>query len=109
MALAGALASGLGRQFSLLPFALGEDMKDGLRKLVWKGHDLGFGPADGLLHMPVDRPLTAANPQLNSFRPNLRERILIARDLRPGLGWTRWMTCWARSPLCPGKAWPAGC
>ena len=57
-------------------------MNDDLRNLVWKGHYLGFGPADALLHVPVDRPLMAANPQVNVFAPYYRERVMIARDLQ---------------------------
>ena len=79
--LAGALARALGLKLSLLPFAAGEDMNDDLRNLVWKGHYLGFGPADVLLHVPVDRPLMAANPQVNILAPYYRERVMIARNL----------------------------
>ena len=82
VALAAALAKGLGLKLSLLPFAAGEDMNDDLRNMVWKGHYLGFGPADVLLHVPVDRPLMTANPQVNIFAPYYRERIMIARDLQ---------------------------
>ncbi len=81
VALAGALAKALGLKLSLLPFAAGEDMNDDLRNLVWKGHYLGFGPADVLLHVPVDRPLMAANPQVNILAPYYRERVMIARNL----------------------------
>ena len=52
-----ALAEALGVKFSALPFAAGENMDDDLRHMVWRGHYLGFGPADVLLHVPVDRPL----------------------------------------------------
>ena len=75
-----ALAKALGVNLSPLPFSAGEDMKDDLRNMVWRGHYLGFGPADVLLHVPVDRPLMAANPQVEVFAPYWRERILIARD-----------------------------
>ena len=75
-----ALARSLGVSFMPLPFHAGEDMKDDLRNMVWRGHYLGFGPADVLLHVPVDRPLMAANPQVEVFGPYWRERIMIARD-----------------------------
>lgn len=75
-----ALAKALGVTYSPLPFHAGEDMKDDLRNMVWRGHYLGFGPADVLLHVPVDRPLMAANPQVEVFGPYWRERIMIARD-----------------------------
>jgi len=80
--LAGALAKGLGLPLSLLPFNADENMNDDLRNMVWKGHYLGFGPADVLLHVPVDRPLMADNPRVNIFAPYYRERIMVARDLQ---------------------------
>lgn len=81
VALAGALARALDLKLSLLPFNAGEDMGDDLRNMVWRGHYLGFGPADVLLHVPVDRPLMVANPQVTVFGPYYRERVMIARDL----------------------------
>ncbi len=76
-----ALAQRLGVQLSPLPFNADENMNDDLRNLVWRGHYLGFGPADVLLHVPVDRPLMAANPRVEIFAPYYRERVMIARDL----------------------------
>ena len=81
VALAQALASQLGLKLSLLPFAAGENMNDDLRNMVWKGHYLGFGPADVLLHVPVDKPLMAENPRALIFAPYYRERVLIARNI----------------------------
>ena len=81
VALAGALAKALEVKPTLLPFNADENMNDDLRNLVWRGHYLGFGPADVLLHVPVDRPLMAANPRVNIFAPYYRERVMIARDL----------------------------
>lgn len=79
--LAGALAKALGVELSLLPFNADENMNDDLRNMVWRGHYLGFGPADVLLHVPVDRPLMDGNPRVQIFGPYWRERIVIARDL----------------------------
>jgi ABC-type amino acid transport substrate-binding protein len=81
VALAGALAKALEVKLTLLPFNADENMNDDLRNLVWRGHYLGFGPADVLLHVPVDRPLMAANPRVTIFAPYFRERVMIARDL----------------------------
>jgi ABC-type amino acid transport substrate-binding protein len=80
--LAGALAKALGLQLSLLPFNADENMNDDLRNMVWKGHYLGYGPADVLMHVPVDRPLMAENPRVSIFAPYYRERVLIARNLQ---------------------------
>jgi len=81
VALAGALAKALALKLTLLPFNADENMNDDLRNMVWRGHYLGFGPADVLLHVPVDRPLMAANPRVSIFAPYYRERVMIARDL----------------------------
>lgn len=74
-----ALAEALGLGFAPLPFPADENMNDDLRNMVWRGHYLGYGPADVLLHVPVDRPLMEANPQVSIFAPYWRERVAIAR------------------------------
>jgi ABC-type amino acid transport substrate-binding protein len=79
---AGALAKALDLGLSLLPFNADENMNDDLRNMVWRGHYLGFGPADVLLHVPVDRPLMDGNPRVQIFAPYYRERLMIARDLK---------------------------
>jgi ABC-type amino acid transport substrate-binding protein len=56
-------------------------MSDDLRNMVWRGHYLGWGPADVLLHVPVDRPLIESSPQVEIFGPYWRERVVIARNL----------------------------
>jgi ABC-type amino acid transport substrate-binding protein len=85
--LARALAESLGVKLSLMPFLADENMNDDLRNMVWKGHYLGFGPADVMLHVPVDMPLMDANPQVRIFAPYWRDRVMIARraDLLPHL------------------------
>lgn len=79
--LAQALADSLGVKLSLLPFTADESMNDDLRNMVWKGHYLGYGPADVLMHVPVDAPLMNATPQATIFAPYYRERVMIARDV----------------------------
>lgn len=81
VALAQALAESLGVKSALLPFHADENMDDDLRNMVWRGHYLGYGPADVLLHVPVDRPLMDGNPQVRIFAPYCRERVAIARSL----------------------------
>ena len=80
--LAEALAARLGVKAQLLPFDAGEDMADDLRNMVWRGHYLGYGPADVLLHVPVERPLIAASPQVLIFAPYQREQVALGRDRR---------------------------
>ena len=79
--MAQALAEALGVKLALLPFHADDSMNDDLRNMVWRGHYLGYGPADVLLHVPVDRPLMDANPQVTIFGPYCRERVAIARRL----------------------------
>lgn len=79
--LAHTLAKSLGVGLSMLPFNADEDMSSDLRNMVWKGHYLGFGPADVLLHVPVDKPLIDATPQAVILAPYYRERVAIARRL----------------------------
>lgn len=79
--IAQALADALGVALSPLPFHAGENMHDDLRNMVWRGHYLGFGPADVLLHVPVDKPLMDQAPQVVIFGPYYRERVVIARAL----------------------------
>jgi ABC-type amino acid transport substrate-binding protein len=78
VALGHALAKEMGLKFSALPFQAGENMGDDLRNMVWKGHYLGWGPADVLLHVPLERGLTSANPQVQVVAPYYRERVLLA-------------------------------
>ncbi|HEV6966137.1 transporter substrate-binding domain-containing protein [Roseateles sp.] len=77
-----ALAEALGVKFSPLPFNADENMADDLRNMVWKGHYLGYGPADVLMHVPVDRPLIEATPQARIFAPYYREHVVLARRLQ---------------------------
>jgi ABC-type amino acid transport substrate-binding protein len=80
--LARALAKALGLELSLLPFTASENMDDDLRNMVWRGHYLGFGPADVLLHVPVEAPLMRNNPRVNIFAPYYRERLVMAREVK---------------------------
>jgi len=80
--LAAALAKKLGLTLSLLPFTAGDDLNDDLRNMVWKGHYLGYGPADVMLHVPVDRMLMNANPQVTIFAPYHVESVRLVRSAR---------------------------
>ena len=80
--LAEAIAKKLGLKLSLIPFPAGEDVSDDLRNMVWKGHYLGFGPADLLMHMPVDRSVMQKNEQVEIFAPYYRDTVQLARSLK---------------------------
>lgn len=73
-----AIAAAMALKFSPMPFQAGENMGDDLRNMVWKGHYLGWGPADVLLHVPVERALMQANPQVTVIAPYYRERVVLA-------------------------------
>jgi ABC-type amino acid transport substrate-binding protein len=79
--LAQALAGKLGLKLALLPFSAGENLNDDLRNMVWKGHYLGYGPADVMLHVPVDRMLMAQNDKVEIFAPYYRETLRLARSM----------------------------
>lgn len=76
-----ALAEGLARQLklklALLPFDAGENMNDDLRNMVWKGHYLGYGPADVMLNVPVDKYLMQENRQVTIFSPYMRQMPIL--------------------------------
>ena len=80
--LAVALSAKLGLKLTPLPFAAGEAMDDDLRNMVWKGHYLGYGPADVMLHVPVDNRLMAANEQVNIFAPYHVETVRLVRNAK---------------------------
>ncbi|GAB4216849.1 MAG: hypothetical protein Fur007_17710 [Rhodoferax sp.] len=71
--LAAALARQMQLKLALLPFDAGENMGDDLRNMVWKGHYLGYGPADVMLNVPVDKYLAQENRQVVIFAPYMRQ------------------------------------
>ena len=77
VSLAKALAEKLSLQLVLLPFDAGENMNDDLRNMVWKGHYLGYGPADVMVHVPVDRYLMNENKQVLIFGAYTREHLVV--------------------------------
>ena len=77
VSLAKALAAKLNLQLALLPFDAGENMNDDLRNMVWKGHYLGYGPADMMIHVPVDRYLMNENKQVMIFGAYVREHLVV--------------------------------
>ncbi len=80
--LAGALSAKLGLKLKLLPFPAGENLGDDLRNMVWKGHYLGYGPADVMLHVPVDKRLMAENDKVKIFAPYHVETVRLVRSAK---------------------------
>lgn len=75
-----ALAARLGVRADMVLFDAGEDMRDDLRVMVWKGGPLGHALCDVMLHVPVDPVLAEAAPQVRISAPYHLEQIVTARD-----------------------------
>lgn len=82
VALAQALAAQLQLKLALLPFDAGENMGDDLRNMVWRGHYLGYGPADVMLHVPVDKYLMQQNRQVLILSPYMRQVQVLMHNTR---------------------------
>ncbi len=82
ISIAEALAKQLKLKLVLLPFDSGENMNDDLRNMVWKGHYLGYGPADVMMHVPVDKYLMRENRQVLIFAPYMRQYQTLLHDTR---------------------------
>ena len=82
VALARRLAERLNLKPKLLPFTAGANMADDLRNMVWRGDVLHYGPADVMMHVPVDRRFSAANDQALTFAPYYRESLVLVRNVR---------------------------
>lgn len=80
--IAAALARQMKLKLTLLPFDAGENMNDDLRNMVWRGHYLGYGPADVMLHVPVDKYLMTQNRQALIFAPYMRQTQVLLYDKR---------------------------
>ncbi|MDQ0139071.1 substrate-binding periplasmic protein [Cupriavidus necator] len=80
VALAQALGKALGLSVALMPFDADENMSDDLRAMVWRGHYLGYGPADVMLHVPVERAFMRANDKALIIAPYYRETFVLVQD-----------------------------
>jgi ABC-type amino acid transport substrate-binding protein len=76
--IARALAAKLGVGMNLMAVTAGESMADDLRNSVWKGHYLGGGVADVMLHVPVDARFAEDNPKVKIFAPYYQEQVTLA-------------------------------
>lgn len=80
VSLAEALARQMQLKLSILPFDAGENMNDDLRNMVWRGHYLGYGPADVMLQVPVDKYLMQQNRQVMVLAPYMRQHVVLMHD-----------------------------
>lgn len=79
--LAKLLADKLGVKLDILWFDADENVDDDLRNMVWKGTVFGYGPADVMLHVPVDKEYMAKNEKVLFFAPYYRERFGVVRNV----------------------------
>lgn len=76
--IAQALAERLGVVAAIRAVGADENMEDDLRNNVWKGHYLGGGVADVMLHTPYDDAFAAENDRVRFIAPYYREQIVVA-------------------------------
>lgn len=77
-----AVAERLGLRADFMAVTAGETVDDDLRNAVWKGHYLGGGVADIMLHVPVDRRFALRNGQVMLFGAYARMQLVQASDGR---------------------------
>lgn len=82
VSIAQALAAQLQLKLQLLPFDAGENMGDDLRNMVWRGHYLGYGPADVMLQVPADKYLMQENRQVVIVSPYMRQHTVVMHNTR---------------------------
>lgn len=73
------LAERLGVDPLIWSIVADETMDDDLRNTVWKGHYLGGGTADVMLHVPVNKQFAAANDMVLIGNPYFKEEIVTVR------------------------------
>ena len=75
-----ALAKQLGVNASIRVIGADENMEDDLRNNVWKGHYMGGGVADVMLHVPYDLEYAEDIDQVKFMVPYYSESIVVAQD-----------------------------
>ncbi|MEW8029929.1 MAG: transporter substrate-binding domain-containing protein, partial [Candidatus Thiodiazotropha sp.] len=82
--IAHALAKSLGVAAAIRAVGADESMEDDLRNNVWKGHYLGGGVADVMLHVPYDAAFAEENDRVIFVAPYYREQVVVA--IEKGVG-----------------------
>lgn len=80
VALAEALASKLGVKSEIRLVPADENVEDDLRNNVWKGHYLGGGVTDVMLHMPYDHAFADKVDKVKFVAPYQLEQVTFAFD-----------------------------
>lgn len=73
------LAKKLGVDPLIWAIGADENMEDDLRNTVWKGHYLGGGIADVMLHVPVHKNFVKANDNVIIDNAYFKEEIVVTR------------------------------
>lgn len=73
------LASRLGVDPLIWTIGADENMEDDLRNTVWKGHYLGGGTADVMLHVPVHKSFVQDNDRVLIDNAYFKEQIVVTR------------------------------
>ena len=76
--IANALANKLGVSSQIRLVGADENVEDDLRNNVWKGHYLGGGVTDTMLHMPVDNAFSAKVDKVKFIAPYQLEQVAFA-------------------------------
>lgn len=71
------LAARLGVAAIIRQVGADESVEDDLRNNVWKGHYMGGGVADVMLHVPFNRDFQRRNDQVRLFGAYYREQIVV--------------------------------
>lgn len=79
-----AIAAQLDLRPNFMAVTAGETVDDDLRNAVWKGHYLGGGVADLMLHVPIDRRFAMRNNHVMLFGAYARMQLVQASDRRAG-------------------------
>lgn len=82
--IARAIAKSLGVAAAIRSVGADESMGDDLRNNVWKGHYLGGGVADVMLHVPYDAAFAKENDRVIFVAPYYREQVVVAVEKGQG-------------------------
>ena len=78
--LGAAIAQKLGVKVEYMVLTAGETVDDDLRNAVWKGHYLGGGVADLMMHVPYDHQLGERNDNAVLLAPYYQEQVVEVTD-----------------------------
>jgi ABC-type amino acid transport substrate-binding protein len=78
---AAAVAKKLQVKLDPMWFDADENVDDDLRNMVWKGHYLGIGPADAMIHAPIDPLLSSRNDRVLFVAPYFRDRLEVVHNV----------------------------